>query len=68
MEDRLIELETRFAYADDALRVLSDAVARQQQQIERLEALTRQLAERLRDQPVGEGYKHTPAEEKPPHY
>lgn len=66
-EDRLIDLETRLAYADDALRVLSDTVARQQQQIERLEALCRQLVERVKAQ--GESDKpFTPAEEVPPHW
>lgn len=66
-EDRFIDLETRLSYTDEALRVLSDTVIRQQRQIDQLEALCRQLLERLKSQ--GEpGYKNTPADEVPPHY
>lgn len=66
-EDRFIDLETRLAYQDEALRSLSDTVARQQNQIDQLQALCRQLMERLRAQaePV---FKGTQADEVPPHY
>lgn len=66
-EDRLIELETRLSYQDDAVRVLSDTVARQQKQIDQLERLCRHLVERLRAQ-KDERPPNTPEEELPPHY
>lgn len=66
-EDRFIDLETRLSYQDEALRSLSDTVARQQKQIDQLGTLCRQLLERLKSQ--GEpGEKNTPADEVPPHY
>lgn len=66
-EDRFIDLETRLAYQDEAIRSLSDTVARQQKQLDQLEGLTRQLLERVKslNEPV---FKGTPAEEVPPHY
>jgi SlyX protein len=66
-EHRLIDLETRLAYQDEAIRSLSDTVARQQKQLDQLESLARQLLERVRtlNEPV---FKGTPADEIPPHY
>ncbi len=66
-EDRFIDLETRLAYQDEAIRSLSDTVARQQKQLDQLESLTRQLLERVRtlNEPT---FKGTPADEVPPHY
>ena len=65
-EQRLIELETRLAYQEHTLQVLSGEVARQQKLIEQLQALCRELAERARS---GEGvFRGTPADEVPPHY
>ena len=66
-EQRLDELESRFAYADEALRVLSDTIARQQKQIDYLELLCRQLLERAKTQ-GNEVFKGTAADEIPPHY
>jgi len=66
-EERLIELETRFAYQEETLRVLNDIVARQQQQIDQLQQLCRQLIDRVAR--VGDSLsKSTPADEVPPHY
>lgn len=66
-EQRLIEIETRIAYQEDAQRELSDALVRQQQDIERLQRLCLALQASLAalSQP---GPGATPAEEKPPHY
>jgi SlyX protein len=65
--ERLIELETKLAYQEEALHVLNQVVTRQQKQIDQLEQLCRQLAERIRSagEPLPAG---TPAEEVPPHY
>ena len=66
-EDRFIDLETRLSYQDEAIRSLSDTVARQQKRIDQLENLARQLLDRVKsmNEPV---YKGTPADEVPPHY
>lgn len=66
-EDRFIDLETRLAYQDESLRVLSDTVARQQKQIDRLDQLCRQMIERIKAQ-ASEAFKDAPADERPPHY
>ena len=66
-EERLVELETRVAYQDETLRVLSDALARQQQQLESLNALCLQMLERLREQGSADG-RNPPVDEIPPHY
>jgi len=66
-EDRQIDLETRFAYQEETLRVLNEVVTRQQQQIERLELTCRQLLERV--ERVGDGgVKGSLQDEVPPHY
>lgn len=68
-EERLIDLETRLAFQEDALQALSDALAAQQQQIDQLMQTCRWLAERSR--PAGEGEGAAAASqsvEPPPHY
>ncbi|AXQ27705.1 SlyX protein [Solimonas sp. K1W22B-7] len=66
-EDRLIELEIRFAHQEETLRVLNDLVIAQQERIARLEQICRQLAERAAG--LGDGLlKATVQDEVPPHY
>jgi SlyX protein len=66
-EERLIELEIRFAHQEETLRVLNDIVTRQQDRIDRLEQICRQLAEKAMG--AGEGvFKGTLQDEVPPHY
>jgi SlyX protein len=66
-EQRLIELETRLAYQEHTLQVLSEEVARQQKLIDQLQALCRELMERATR--GGEGvFSGSPADEVPPHY
>jgi len=63
----LIELETRLAYQDETLRVLSDEVARQQRRIERLERRCLELAEQWSSANRVPAL-NPPADEAPPHY
>jgi SlyX protein len=67
-DDRLVDLETRLAYQDETLRVLSDTVARQQREIDRLQSLCRQMLERLKAQKDDALPPNSPDEEVPPHY
>jgi len=67
IEQGLIELQTRFAYQEQTLQVLSEAVARQQKQIEALEACCRQLLDRVA-RGAESGWRDQPADEVPPHY
>lgn len=63
---RIVELETRLAFQERALQELSDVVARQQTEIERLARALKEAQERLRGiaAPVAERTDETP----PPHY
>lgn len=66
-EDRLIELETRMTWQEDALNVLSGEIQRQQRLIDQLEQRLKSLGERLQstDQPLFQG---TARDEIPPHW
>ncbi|MCF6224832.1 MAG: SlyX family protein [Xanthomonadales bacterium] len=68
MEHRLIELESRLAFQDDLIENLNEAVIRQQQQIERLELISKTLAERLRGLSDSAGADDGQGHEVPPHY
>lgn len=66
-EDRLIEIETRLAFQEDAIERLSDVIYRQQELLDRLVARcdllgtkVTELAEKLPDEAAGD--------ERPPHY
>jgi SlyX protein len=66
-EARLIELETKLAYLEETLQVLNQVVARQSTQLDQLEALCRELAERSRNAAEGV-FRGSAADEVPPHY
>ncbi|WP_029922238.1 SlyX family protein [Nevskia soli] len=66
-EPRLIELETKLAYLEETLQVLNQVVARQQKQIDQLEATCRELLERARNS-ADSVFRGTAADEVPPHY
>ena len=66
-ESRLIELETKLAYLEETLQVLNQVVARQQKQIDQLEARCRELLERARNS-AESVFRGTAADEVPPHY
>jgi len=67
-EDRFITLEIKLAEQEDSLRILNEVLIRQTEQIDRLEALCRQLKERLDRVGDGNPEKFSLAEEVPPHY
>ncbi len=65
-DERLMRIEERLAYAEQAVNELSNVLHQQQAQLERLEALCLRLGERLAAQhEVAPG---NPLDEKPPHY
>ena len=65
-EQRLIDLETRAAFQEDAIQQLSDVVYRQQKQIDQLENLCKLLAQKIQDLDAGDLIDTS--DEKPPHY
>ena len=66
MEDRLVDLEVKAAYADDLLDQLSDQIYRQQQQIDLLLHELRLMRERLPE--AGSSAPRNLRDEIPPHY
>ncbi len=66
--DRLVEIETKLAFLEDATQTLNDVVIRQQQQIDQLEAALRLLIDRFRQWQENADASLKPKDEKPPHY
>ena len=67
MEDKLVDLETRIAFLEDAQQQLSDVIARQEKEIMRLLHRVSELEEQLRQAApslIADAADETP----PPHY
>lgn len=66
-EDRLVDIESRISFQEDAIQELNKVVYQQQKQIQRLEAICESLIDHvreLRDSAPQSGAGH----ERPPHY
>lgn len=66
VEQRMIELETRQAFQDDALQALSDVLVVQQRQMERLQRQLEALA--ARQEVLQSQLEQDQIEPPPPHY
>ena len=66
-EQRLIDIETKLAFQEDALQQLHDVICEQQKQIERLELTSKLLMDRLKELAL-EGGNDATRQEIPPHY
>jgi len=67
MDERIVELETKASYQDHTIQELSDVIARQQQQIDALEARMKRVLDHLKS--ITSSDIATPEEETPPpHY
>ena len=67
IEDRLVDLEVKAAYAEDQLEQLSDLIYRQQQQIDLLLHELRLLRDRMPEAGTT-GAPRNLRDEIPPHY
>lgn len=65
-ESRLVELETKLAFAEDLLDSLNQTVARQQGQIDSLQQQLRLLHQQIQD--AAPDQERTPRDDIPPHY
>ena len=65
-DSRLIELETKLAFAEDLLETLNQTVIRQQAQLDSMQQQLRLLHQQLQDALPDEA--RTPRDEIPPHY
>ena len=69
MEEKLIELETKFSYQEDLLSDLNDIVAKQQLQLDELITEMSGIKKQLQDAAErGSAGGHEEQDEKPPHY
>lgn len=66
MEDRVTELEVKLAFAEDLLETLNTTVYRQQERIEQLERLVRELRALVLQAIPAE--QRSLRDEIPPHY
>ncbi|MCA3184000.1 MULTISPECIES: SlyX family protein [unclassified Cupriavidus] len=67
MESRLIDLEIKVAFQEDLIETLNLTVARQQQQLDLLQAQFRALYQQVRAA-APTGTESQPQHEIPPHY
>ncbi len=69
MNDKIIELETRYSYQEELLHQLNETVISQQQQLDQqgrqLQLLNKQLQELRENLPTSEADE---TQQKPPHY
>lgn len=65
MDDRIAELEVKFAFAEDLLDALNQTVFRQQERVARLEREVRELRDQLQSLPADQ---RSLRDEIPPHY
>lgn len=69
MEEKLIELETKFSYQEDLLSDLNTIVARQQRQLDELITEMSGIKEQLQNAlERGPAEGQAEQDEKPPHY
>jgi SlyX protein len=66
MEDRITELETKLAFAEDLLDSLNQTVVRQQEQLDLVQQQLRLLNQRLQD--IQPPESRSLRDEIPPHY
>jgi SlyX protein len=67
-EQRLIELEIKFAYQEDLLQELNSIVVQQQKQISQLEETCKLLYTRLQSIYAAVELDNQPHHQPPPHY
>jgi SlyX protein len=70
MNDRLVELETKFSFQEDTIQELNEVIIRQQRQIDELTLRLNRLGEQMEDlQASASGSQSfSLQDEKPPHY
>ncbi|TXI80812.1 MULTISPECIES: SlyX family protein [unclassified Cupriavidus] len=68
MESRLTDLEIRVAFQEDLIETLNLTVARQQQQLDLLQAQFRALYQQVHTAGASTAAETNPQHEIPPHY
>jgi len=69
MEEKIIELETKFSFQEDLLSDLNEIVAKQQRHLDELITEMSEIKEQLQDAAErGSAEGQEEQDEKPPHY
>ena len=67
-ENRLVDIETKIAFQEDTIQELNKIVYQQQQKIDQLECLFKQLKERVKTETDTARAASDPSDDIPPHY
>jgi SlyX protein len=67
MNERIEKLEERVAHQEHSIQMLGDEIFQQQQQLEKLHLLVKELSERFRNL-ADSGASGSNLDEPPPHY
>lgn len=67
LEQQVIELQTKVAFQEDTLTILSDEIAQLNEQLDQHRVLLEYMASKLKDHSASHGGSETP-EPPPPHY
>ncbi len=67
MEDRIISLETKLAFAEDSIQELNKTVLSQEKDIQKLRAFCLELQKKLNDLAESDNSDFS-ADQRPPHY
>lgn len=66
--DRIVEIETKLAFQEDAIQALNEVICRQEKRISQLEETLAVLIDRFRQLSADQEPSATPRDERPPHY
>lgn len=67
-DEKIIDLETRIAFQEQALNDLNDVICKQRDQVDQLEEVCRILAQRISELAGSSGAVGNSGQERPPHY
>ncbi len=67
-EERLVKIETKIAFQEKTIKDLNDVICEQQQEIDRLGAISNALVKRVKELSAFTRGTDAPANEIPPHY
>jgi SlyX protein len=68
IEERLVDIETKIAFQEQAIKDLNDVVYEQQKKLDKLGAIVESLVQQNKELAKLSRQIDAPANEKPPHY
>ncbi|MCF6288670.1 MAG: SlyX family protein [Proteobacteria bacterium] len=68
IENKIIELETKFAFAEQTIEELNDVIIKHQKTLDKLAVQMQQLNAKIEEESQSWHADNNPADETPPHY